>query len=327
QGIFCLLPSCCCDWHFIYALTIKFKLLSKLQEFLSVLKNDISFSRLVFQFVFQDVHDGEVLCVKWSYGGGLFASGGSDRKIRTSSIAGKLRYLSCLTGCNQSVTTVDFSTDEGLILAGSNDYAVRIWTVVDQRLRHSFNGHGNKVLTAKFSADQLKIVSGSNDRTIKVWDVHSSACNYLVLIYLIFPLGALHFISGHFDGKIRVWDSRSSKPVSIYDMNDKVTSLDLSSGTCDADDTLSFLSDEDFKIGYDQARAIFSPEDRYCTCGSSNCNLFIWNVNSTKLEKTLSGVHTIPFFSACITACAWHPRGGVLASCDKHKTICLWSRY
>ena len=42
-----------------------------------------------------------------------------------------------LTGSNAGVTAIDFDAEESLILGASNDFASRVWTVVDHRLRVS----------------------------------------------------------------------------------------------------------------------------------------------------------------------------------------------
>ena len=42
-----------------------------------------------------------------------------------------------LTGSNAGVTAIDFDAEESLILGASSDFASRVWTVVDHRLRVS----------------------------------------------------------------------------------------------------------------------------------------------------------------------------------------------
>ena len=42
-----------------------------------------------------------------------------------------------MTGSNASVSAVDFDAEESLILGASNDFASRVWTVLDHRLRVS----------------------------------------------------------------------------------------------------------------------------------------------------------------------------------------------
>ena len=52
--------------------------------------------------------------------------------------------------------------------AASNDFASRVWSVDDGRLRHTLTGHSNKVSSAKFMGDTTRVVTGSHVRTLKV---------------------------------------------------------------------------------------------------------------------------------------------------------------
>lgn len=42
-----------------------------------------------------------------------------------------------LTGSNAGITSVEFDSNSVMMLAASNDFATRVWTVDDQRLRVS----------------------------------------------------------------------------------------------------------------------------------------------------------------------------------------------
>lgn len=44
-----------------------------------------------------------------------------------------------LIGSNAAVNSVEFDSTGTMVLATSNDYASRVWTVPDQRLRVSLN--------------------------------------------------------------------------------------------------------------------------------------------------------------------------------------------
>ncbi|KYN14218.1 Autophagy-related protein 16-1 [Trachymyrmex cornetzi] len=87
-------------------------------------------------------HEGEVYAVKWSPTG-IFATGGSDRKVKLWSINNKDIHdnKGILVGCNAGVMSVDFDSTGTLILGASHDFASRVWTVSDLRLKVSFCIH------------------------------------------------------------------------------------------------------------------------------------------------------------------------------------------
>lgn len=235
---------------------------------------------------------------------------------------------------------IDFDSSGSVILGAANDYATRVWTVNDQRLRHTLTGHSNKVLAAKFLGDATKVVTGSHDRTLKIWDLRSkacigtkfagSSCNDLVTVD---NTGSV-VISGHFDMCIRFWDTRT-EPISKILLNGKVTSLDLTRDAkylvcCVRDDTLKLLdlrmnqivslfSDDHFKVGCDYSRATFSPDGQYIAVGSADGSVYIWGIASTKVETILKEHDTV------ITATAWNPFGSFLASVDRTKKAVIWS--
>ncbi|CAH2255805.1 jg7130 [Pararge aegeria aegeria] len=86
-----------------------------------------------------DAHDGEVNAVKWSPTDHLVATGGADRKVKLWNVS-KIGVIECkgtLVGSNAGVMSVDFDATGAYIVGASNDFASRVWTVSDQRLRNS----------------------------------------------------------------------------------------------------------------------------------------------------------------------------------------------
>lgn len=47
------------------------------------------------------------------------------------------------------------------------------------------------------------------------------------------------------------------------------------------------FSCEGFHVGADYSRAVFSPDATYVAAGSGDGSVYIWNVSTGKLEKTL----------------------------------------
>ncbi|XP_065136439.1 autophagy-related protein 16-1 isoform X2 [Paramisgurnus dabryanus] len=287
-----------------------------------------------------DAHDGEVNAVRFSPGSRLLATGGMDRRVKLwEVISGHCEPKGALTGSNAGITSIEFDSAGTYLLAASNDFASRIWTVDDYRLRHTLTGHSGKVLSARFLLDNTRIVSGSYDRTLKLWDLRSKVC-----MKTVFAGSSCNDIactdqcvmSGHFDKKIRFWDIRSESIVRELELLGRVTSLDLNHDrtdllTCSRDDLVKIIdlrgnavrqtfSAPSFKCGTDFTRVTFSPDGSYIAAGSVEGVLHIWNVLTGKLEKTLDKGH-----STAINSVSWSPSGAYVASVEKGSKGVLWS--
>ncbi|KAM6063286.1 autophagy-related protein 16-1 isoform 5-T5 [Chlamydotis macqueenii] len=289
-----------------------------------------------------DAHDGEVNAVQFSPGSRLLATGGMDRRVKLWEVLGdRCEPKGSLSGSNAGITSIEFDSAGSYLLAASNDFASRIWTVDDNRLRHTLTGHSGKVLSAKFLLDNARIVSGSHDRTLKLWDLRSKVC-----IKTVFAGSSCNDIvcteqcvmSGHFDKKIRFWDIRTESIVKELELLGRITALDLNSErtellTCSRDDLLRIIdlrvgavkqtfSAQGFKCGSDWTRVVFSPDGNYVAAGSADGALYIWNVLTGKLERTLAKHH-----SSSINAVAWSPVGAHVVSVDKGNKAVLWSEF
>ncbi|XP_070609135.1 autophagy-related protein 16-1 isoform X2 [Erythrolamprus reginae] len=289
-----------------------------------------------------DAHDGEVNAVQFSPGSHLLATGGLDRRVKIWEVFGdKCEFKASLSGSNAGITSVEFDNAGSYLLASSNDYASRIWTMDDHRLRHTLTGHSGKVLSAKFLLDKARIVSGSHDRTLKLWDLRSKVC-----IKTVFAGSSCNdlvcteqcVMSGHFDKKIRFWDIRSESVVREVELLGRITALDLNPErtellTCSRDDLLKIIdlrnntvkhtfSAPGFKCGSDWTRVVFSPDGNYVAAGSADGSLYIWSVLTGKVERTLSKHHSNP-----INAVAWSPSGAHVVTVDKGNKAVLWSEF
>lgn len=288
---------------------------------------------------------GEVNDVRFHPNGRFFFTAGIDKKIKmwewgTDSCVKRAEF----TGANQGITRIDIHPESGYILGSSNDYAVRVWSLEDQRQRFAFTGHSDKVTSAKFMQAGQRVASGSNDRTIKIWDTISNRCQKT-----FFPGSTVcdlatndrygaPLISAHFDKSVRFWDTRSGdSPTNQAKFGAKVTSLYITADAmyllCSArDDSLTLLdlrnndqmhvySAEQYRSSSDYSRAVISPGDSFVAAGSADGHIFVWNLHSTRLEKVFfRGGHE----NAAVLSLAWHPSGHMLLSGDKRKTACLW---
>lgn len=291
-----------------------------------------------------DAHDGVVSAVKWSPVDRMVATGGEDRKVKLWDVSkGVAECKGMLIGSNAGVMSVEFDSTGGQIVAASNDLASRVWTVNDQRLRHTLTGHCAKVMAAKFMGEPSKVVTGSHDRTLKIYDLRiracvetkfaMSSCNDLVTSETV----GTTIMSGHFDKKIRFWDTRTEKPHTEIEVQGRVTSLDLSRDcnyllSCVRDDTLRLVDlrtnkiintfeADGFKVGCDWTRAVFNLEYDHVAVGSSEGSVFIWAVaNPEKPLVVLKNEHSAP-----VTAVSWHQFTNNVASVDRSRRAVVWA--
>uniref|UniRef100_A0A8C1INB8 ATG16 autophagy related 16-like 1 (S. cerevisiae) n=1 Tax=Cyprinus carpio TaxID=7962 RepID=A0A8C1INB8_CYPCA len=276
-----------------------------------------------------DAHDGEVNAVRFSPGSRLLATGGMDRRVKLwEVVSGRCEPKGALTGSNAGITSIEFDSAGSYLLAASNDFASRIWTVDDLRLRHTLTGHSGKVLSARFLLDNTRIVSGSYDRTLKLWDLRSKVC-----MKTVFAGSSCNDIvcteqcvmSGHFDKKIRFWDIRSESIVRELELLGRVTSLDLNHDrtellSCSRDDLVKIIDLRSIAVRQTFNVCVFSPDGSYVAAGSADGVLYIWNVLTGKLDKTLDKGH-----SSAINSVSWSPSGAYVASVEKGSKAVLWS--
>ncbi|MCI4385557.1 hypothetical protein PGIGA_G00051840 [Pangasianodon gigas] len=287
-----------------------------------------------------EAHDGEVNAVRFSPGSRQLATGGMDRRVKLWEVmGGRCEYKGALMGSNAGITSIEFDSTGSYLLAASNDFASRIWTVDDYRLRHTLTGHSGKVLSARFLLDNARIVSGSYDRTLKLWDLRSKVC-----MKTVFAGSSCNDIvcteqcvmSGHFDKKVRFWDIRAESTVCELELFGRVTSLDLNHDrtellTCSRDDLIKIIdlrsnavrqtfSAQGFKCGSDFTRVTFSPDGSYVAGGSADGVLYVWNVLTGKVERNLDKGH-----SSSVNAVSWSPSGSYVLSVEKSSKAVLWS--
>uniref|UniRef100_A0A2A4J6Y3 Autophagy-related protein 16 domain-containing protein n=1 Tax=Heliothis virescens TaxID=7102 RepID=A0A2A4J6Y3_HELVI len=90
-------------------------------------------------FASRDAHDGEVNAVEMESNRQVVATGGADRKVKLWDVTKSMvENRGTLVGSNAGVMSVDFDSTGAYIVGASNDFASRVWTVADQRLRDPF---------------------------------------------------------------------------------------------------------------------------------------------------------------------------------------------
>uniref|UniRef100_A0A8D0LCY4 Protein Atg16l2 n=1 Tax=Sphenodon punctatus TaxID=8508 RepID=A0A8D0LCY4_SPHPU len=287
----------------------------------------------------QEAHFSEVTAVRFSPNCNVLATGGADKLIKLwNMVGGRLECTQTLEGASGSITSLEFDPSGSQILAASYNNAAQLWKMGDCKSKETLTGHTDKVTAAKFRATRHQAVTGSRDRTVKEWDLGKGACSRTIEVFsycndVVCCENVI--ISGHHDKKIRFWDSRGPRCTQVIPVEGKVTSLSISHDqmhllSCSRDNALKVIDlrinnirqvfrAEGFKCGSDWTKAVFSPDKSYALVGSANGTLYLWNVESGKLETSLPGQHR-----ASVNAVAWCFSGEYVVSADQGRKIVLW---
>ncbi|XP_045750338.1 protein Atg16l2 isoform X4 [Mirounga angustirostris] len=286
-----------------------------------------------------DAHLSEVNAVCFGASRSLLATGGADRLIHLWNVVGdRLEANQTLEGAGGSITSVDFDSSGSQVLAATYNQAAQLWKVGEVQSKETLSGHTDKVTAAKFKLTRHQAVTGSRDRTVKEWDLGRAYCSRTinVLSYCNDVVCGDHvIISGHSDQKIRFWDSRVPCCTQIIPVQGRVTSLNLSQDqlhllSCSRDDTLKVIDlrvsnirqafrADGFRCGSDWTKAVFSPDRSYALAGSWDGALYIWDVDTGKLEGSLRGPHC-----TAVNAVAWCSSGSHVVSADQARKVVLW---
>jgi U3 small nucleolar RNA-associated protein 13 len=148
-------------------------------------------------------HDKDINAIETSYSTTcpLFASASQDRTVKIWDVdTGEA--IGVLRGHKRGVWTVAFSptgtpalttssdagnasSAKGMVVTGSGDKTVKIWSLTDYSCLRTFEGHANSVLKVVWlpppqkgnrATRGVQVASAAGDGLVKVWDAQSSDC-------------------------------------------------------------------------------------------------------------------------------------------------------
>ncbi|KAF8778573.1 autophagy-related protein 16-1-like [Argiope bruennichi] len=284
-------------------------------------------------------HDSEVNALMWYPDPTYLITAGADRRLKLWEISeSDAKLLNSARDCNSSILSIDIDNKASTVLCASSDFSSRLWDISGFKLGHTLTGHSGKVMSAKFVKESDNIITGSLDKTVKLWGKNKTLCTLTFSsespVNDVVSRDSSTIISGHADRKIRFWDIRAKKPTKTIDTSGAVTSLDVSKHLLLASEQggglklfdlrtfkeLMSMIEANFKIVCSWTRAKFSPDIKYCCCGSDNGSVFIWNCGTGALERELKG------HDSTVISCSWSICGSYLATCETNRKCIIWSK-
>ncbi|KAG5941004.1 hypothetical protein E4U59_001992 [Claviceps monticola] len=184
-------------------------------------------------------HEKDINAINIHHSSSLFASASQDKTVKIWSIEeGEVQGI--LRGHKRGVWSVQFSpaqlpaiqgddgpvTGKGVILTGSGDKSVKLWSLSDYTCIRTFEGHSNSVLKVAWlntpakqeqSKRPVQFVTAAGDGLVKVWDANSgeAACtldNHEDRVWAV----AVHpetntIVSGSGDSTVTFWTDTSAE--------------------------------------------------------------------------------------------------------------------
>ena len=184
-------------------------------------------------------HEKDINALAFNHDSSLFASASQDRTVRIWSVEdGEAQGV--LRGHKRGVWSVTFaskdklsisgefsgaSSGRGLVLTGSGDKTVKIWSLADYSCVRTFEGHTNSILkviwlpqafnkqgTQGLTTQQSPLIaSAGSDGLVKIWDASMGECactldNHMDRVWSLAlnPLTG-HLVSGGADGVVTFW--------------------------------------------------------------------------------------------------------------------------
>ncbi|KAF3770812.1 hypothetical protein M406DRAFT_59678 [Cryphonectria parasitica EP155] len=183
-------------------------------------------------------HEKDINAVDVNPTGQLFASASQDKTVKVWSVAeGEVQGI--LRGHKRGVWSVKFApantpvihgdkgavAGKGLILTGSGDKTVKIWSLSDYTCLRTFEGHSNSILKVAWlkqhaegdKSKRVQFASAAGDGLVKVWDANSGETettldNHEDRVWALAVNPATNMVvSGSADSTVTFWKDTSSE--------------------------------------------------------------------------------------------------------------------
>ena len=257
-------------------------------------------------------HADAVRSVAFSPDGKWLASGEG-----TSGAAGGARLWDVVAGReirafgnqDDAVNAVAFSPDGKTLATGSADKSIQLWDTATGKPLQTLRDHADSVLGLAFRPDGKFLASCSADRSVKVWDTATWKRLYTLgahdepVTAVAFDSTGSPLITASTDRTAKVWNfaaDNSGLARALGGHGNSVTAVALIPGgqilaTASGDKTVRLWKYSDgvniatFTDAKDWVYAVrFSPDGKRLAAGTFDGMIYLWNVETKKLEGTIS---------------------------------------
>lgn len=236
-----------------------------------------------------------------------------------------------------AVNAVTFHPDNQIIVSGTEDGKVHLWTRQDHLIRQSLPGHNDEVTGVAFSPQGRVIASSSQDGKIRLWAVPGQLLSQPFLgqdwiTSIAWSPDGQFLVSGGKDGTVQVWN-RQGNPIGqpfwghegvVFTVAFSPDGETIASGS--GDGTIRLWNRQGQLLGqpfrghegvvFDLA---FSPDGERIVSGGRDGTVRLWNRQGELMGEPWRGHQGVVF------AVAFSPDGEMIASGSGDGTIRLWN--
>ncbi|XP_027629872.1 autophagy-related protein 16-2 isoform X2 [Tupaia chinensis] len=242
---------------------------------------------------------------------------------------GEAQSKETLSGHTDKVTAAKFKLTKHQAVTGSRDRTVKEWDLGRAYCCRTINvlSYCNDVVCG----DHV-IISGHNDQKIRFWDSRGPRCTQVIPVQgrvtsLSLSHDQMHLLSCSRDDTLKVIDLRVSNIRQVFRADGfrcgsdwtkavfRYVHLPVLSTCVPSNPGVGVCS----PLSPSPLHGCCSPDRSYALAGSWDGTLYIWDVDTGKLESSLRGPHC-----AAVNAVAWCHAGSHVVSVDQARKIVLW---
>ncbi|XP_036399849.1 katanin p80 WD40 repeat-containing subunit B1 [Megalops cyprinoides] len=216
--------------------------------------------------------------------GRLLATGGEDCRVNIWAVS-KPNCIMSLTGHNNPVECIQFSSSEEQVVAGSQSGSLRVWDLEAAKILRTLMGHKSNICSLDFHPFGEYLASGSMDTNIKLWDVRRKGCVFRykghtgAVRCLAFSPDGKWLASASDDSTIKLWDLAAGKMITEFTAHTGAVNI-----------------------------VQFHPNEYLLASGSSDRTIKLWDLEKFKMIGSSEGQ------TGAVRCISFSPDGGCLYS-------------
>ncbi|XP_063968859.1 protein qui-1-like [Lytechinus pictus] len=261
----------------------------------------------------------------------------NDRTLACYKLASSEKLWSCKAVHAEDVTCIAISKDDRIVVTGSADRTLKLWTADGGKLLRTIQKHDGPISCVSVTPDCQRVISGALDGLVRVFNIEDGELVWNLtgslesLVSVKSNKYSNILIAASADCKVRTWSLRDFSQLNVIEGQGGI----MTHMTVSGDDMFFLRSYEDSRLNMSclvtgtfvhtleghKGKIVdicMCPEGLYAGIATSEQVIYVYNVRSQELLQTLTG-HSAPIRKVSIT-----PNGHFLVSASSDGNVKVW---